>query len=144
MNDKDWDSITIDLSDYQDILSQDMAYTITTPSSSIYTVTGPTTGSVLTAGTNGSSASWATISANPDLQGNTLSVKGNAEFDGDVKIKGKSIADSIDRIEERLAILRPNDELEAKWENLRGLRKAYMELEAEIIEKEKVWSILKK
>ena len=35
-------------------------------------------------------------------------------------------------------------ELEQKWENLRGLRKAYMELEKEILEKEKVWAILKK
>jgi hypothetical protein len=59
-------------------------------------------------------------------------------------IQGKSLKDSLDRIEERLAILHPNEELEEKWENLRGLRKMYMELEAEIIEKEKMWSILKK
>ena len=47
-------------------------------------------------------------------------------------------------MEERLAILRPNEELEEKWEQLRGLRKLYMELEQEIIEKEKMWDILKK
>ena len=63
---------------------------------------------------------------------------------GDLKIKNKSLKESLENIEERLAILRPNEELESKWENLRGLRKAYMELEAEIIEKEKVWAILKK
>jgi len=102
-----------------------------------------TSGQVLT--TTGLGAStWATVSANPDLHGNTLSVKGNAEFDGDIKIKGKSLGDSLERIEERLAILRPNDELEEKWENLRALRNAYKELEAEIIEKEAMWSILKK
>lgn len=94
--------------------------------------------------TNGSSINWGSLTATQELQGNTLHVKGNAEFEGDVKIKGKSIADSLERIEERLAILRPNEELEAKWEKLRGLRQAYMELEAEIIEKEKVWSILKR
>jgi len=100
-------------------------------------------GSVLT--TTGTGAStWATISADPNLQGNTLEVRGDANFEGDVKIKGKSICDSLERIEERLAILRPNEELEAKWENLRGLRQAYMELEAEIIEKEKMWGILKR
>jgi hypothetical protein len=93
---------------------------------------------------NGSSTTWATVTADPSLKGATLHVKGNAEFEGDVKIGGKNIADSLERIEERLAILRPNEELEEKWENLRGLRKAYMDLEAEIIEKEKVWGILKK
>jgi hypothetical protein len=57
---------------------------------------------------------------------------------------GVGLTDRLDRIEERLAILRPNEELEEKWEKLRGLRKAYMELEAEIKEKEKIWSILKR
>lgn len=91
-----------------------------------------------------------TISSDPNLTGNTLHVKGNADFEGDVTfqgdiaIKGKSIKESLLAIEERLAILRPNEELEKKWENLRGLRKMYMELEAEIIEKEKMWAILKK
>jgi hypothetical protein len=73
-----------------------------------------------------------------------LDVRGDANFEGDLKIKGKSLTETLDRIEERLAILRPNEELEEKWENLRGLRKAYMELEKEIIEKEKIWEILKR
>lgn len=75
---------------------------------------------------------------------NTLEVKGDANFEGDVKLQGKSLVDSLEKIEERLAILRPNEELEEKWEKLRGLRKAYMELEAEIKEKEQVWAILKR
>lgn len=93
-----------------------------------------------------SAVAWATI--NSDGQANlkpaSLHVKGDAEFEGDLKIQGKSLKDSLDRIEERLAILRPNEELEEKWDQLRGLRQLYMELEAEIIEKEKMWSILKK
>jgi hypothetical protein len=95
----------------------------------------------------GTSTTWTnpiyTI-ASQDTQGNQLHVKGDANFEGDVKIKGKSFTDSLERIEERLAILHPNEELEQKWEQLRELRKMYMELEAEIIEKEKVWTILKK
>jgi hypothetical protein len=79
-----------------------------------------------------------------DLKPASLQVKGDAEFEGDLKLQGKSLKDSLDRIEERLAILRPNEELEEKWDQLRGLRKLYMELEAEIIEKEKMWDILKK
>lgn len=99
--------------------------------------------------TNGTTGTY-TIATDPNLQGTSLKVKGDAEFEADVTItgkltiKGKSIVDSLERIEERLAILRPNEELEEKWENLRGLRKMYMELEAEIIEKEKMWAILKK
>ena len=73
-----------------------------------------------------------------------LKVQGDAEFEGDLKLKGKSLDKTLTRIEERLAILHPNEKLEEKWENLKGLRQAYMELEAEIIEKEKIWSILKR
>jgi len=105
--------------------------------------TGSISGHTLTSSGIGASA-WATISSSSDLNGNSLQVKGNAEFEGDIKIKGKSLNDSLERIEERLAILRPNDELEAKWENLRELRNQYMELEAEIKEKEAMWSILKR
>lgn len=73
----------------------------------------------------------------------SLKVTGDAIFEGDVKIKGKSIKETLDRIEEKLAILNPNIELEEKWKELRDLRKKYMELESEIKEKEKVWKILK-
>lgn len=112
-------------------------------SSTVFTATP---GQVYTmSGMNGTSYTndWITVSNN-NLSGATLEVKGDANFEGDIKIKGKSINESLERIEERLAILHPNEELEEKWEQLRGLRKMYMELEAEIIEKEKIWKILKK
>jgi len=99
-------------------------------------------GQVLT--TNGTGSSWANIITDSGLKGSTLSVKGDADFEGEVKIKGKSLTDMFEKIEERLAILHPNPELEEKWENLRALRNAYTELEAEIIEKEAMWKILKK
>lgn len=73
-----------------------------------------------------------------------LHVKGDADFEGDIKIKGKSLTESLEKIEEKLAILRPNEALEEKWENLRSLRKMYMDLEKEIIEQEKIYNILKK
>lgn len=73
-----------------------------------------------------------------------LHVKGDAEFEGDVKIQGQSLVDTIKNIEKRLAILHPNPELEEKWERLKALGDMYRELEAEIIEKESLWSILKK
>lgn len=85
-----------------------------------------------------------TVNSILDGTNNSLHVRGDANFEGDVKIKGKSIVDLLERIEEKLAILKPNEELEAKWEKLRNLRKEYMELEAEIIEKEGIWATLKK
>jgi hypothetical protein len=108
----------------------------------VYTTSG--TGGLSWGNLNGTTTSWGTVTSDPNLQGSTLKVIGNADFEGEVTIKGKSLADMFEKIEERLAILHPNKELEAKWENLRGLRKAYMELEAEIIEKEKMWAILNK
>jgi hypothetical protein len=117
---------------------------ITGPAYTVTSGTGAVGASGQTLTTNGTAWNWNTISVDPNLQGSSLQVKGDANFEGDVKIKGKSIADSLERIEERLAILRPNEELEEKWEQLRGLRKAYMELEAEIIEKQEMWDILKK
>jgi hypothetical protein len=82
--------------------------------------------------------------AEPDIKGATLKVNGNADFDGEVTIKGKNLTDMLEKIEERLAILHPNEKLEDKWDELKELGKRYKELEAEIIEKEKIWAILKK
>lgn len=98
-------------------------------------------GQVLTS--NGTSGSWIT-QADPSLKGATLSVKGDADFEGEVTLKGKSLTDMFEKIEERLAILHPNPELEDKWDELKELAKRYKELEAEIIEKEQMWAILKK
>ena len=51
-----------------------------------------------------------------------LHVNGDAEFDGDVKIKGVSIAKALDDINKRLAILVPDP---AKLEHFAALKKAY-------------------
>jgi len=73
-----------------------------------------------------------------------LQVKGDAEFEGDVKIKGRSISEMFEKIEARLAILHPNEKLEEKWEELKKLGDAYRALEKDILEKEKIWNTLKK
>ena len=72
-----------------------------------------------------------------------FSVKGDAQFDGDISFKGKSLNEALTKIEERLAILHLNPKLEEKWEKLKELSKQYRELEAEIIEKEMIWATLK-
>jgi len=56
---------------------------------------------------------------------------------------GKSLTQAIEKIEERLAILKPNTELESRWEQLKELRNLYVELERDLLEKEKIMKILK-
>lgn len=111
-----------------------------TSASDIYTITlGPHT--------NGTSSSVYNITSDWNNMGstsNSLDVKGDANFEGDVKIQGKSLVDTLQSIEERLAILRPNPELEEKWERLKTLGNMYRELEKEILEKQEMWNILKK
>ena len=111
-------------------------------SGQVYTTNG--TGGLSWGNLNGTTTSWGTVTADPNLKGASIQVKGDAEFDGEVTVKGKKLSDMFAKIEERLAILHPNPELEEKWDNLRALRNAYLELEAEIKEKEAIWGILKK
>jgi hypothetical protein len=91
---------------------------------------------------NGTSPTWDTITTS--TMNGELYVKGDAEIEGDLKIKGKSLADAIDNIEKRLAILHPNKDLEERWEQLKALGEHYRELEKDILEKEKIWNTLKK
>ena len=48
-----------------------------------------------------------------------------------------------EEVSKKLAILQPNSELEEEWSELRELRERYVELEKELVEKNKVWDILK-
>lgn len=172
MNDEDKNQIKIDLKWFDDLLANTNGTTqfdlFTNDSGSTITTAVGGTGSTkswgpsLTNGTGGyifqsppiSNGGTGTTFPNISIGGTWdtswgtrdtgLKVNGDAEFEGDVKIKGKSITDMFEKIEEKLAILHPNEELEAKWEKLRELRKQYIELEKEILEKEKMWNILKK
>lgn len=71
-----------------------------------------------------------------------LQVGGDADIKGKLVVGGKDIGSIIEKIEERLAILHVNEELEDKWKDLKALGDQYRELEKEIIEKEKMWEIL--
>jgi hypothetical protein len=61
----------------------------------------------------------------------------------DIKFGGKSLIETIAKIEDRLGILQPNPELESRWELLKELRRQYEELEKDLLEKEKIMKILK-
>lgn len=74
----------------------------------------------------------------------TLRVDGDADFNGDIRVKGQSITEAINKINERLNILVPNEKLEKDWSELAELRMRYVELERELLEKQQVFDILKK
>ncbi len=99
-------------------------YTVT---ASPYTVSNGTTG-------------WTTYNNHPQV----LKVEGDAEFKGEVTIRGVKLDDRLTAIEERLGILRPNNDLEGKWEKLKALGEEYRKLEQEILEGESIWATLKK
>ena len=98
--------------------------------------------------TNASTISWnqnytsgygLSNTANVNINTDGISIKEG----GDIKIAGKSLSAAIEAIEERLGILNPNPELEERWDQLKELRKQYVELEKDLIEKEKLMKILK-
>ena len=81
---------------------------------------------------------------NTITSGHTLQVNGDARIDGSLTVKGVNLSERLDQIEQRLGILRPNNDLEGKWEQLKDLGDQYRQLEKEILEKESMWDILKK
>ena len=115
----DFDTITIDIGEdvndvYLNSTMSNTSYNFNVPSYTIGAI--GSSGSFLTSsGSNGTS--WTTAS-NPS----SLQVTGNAEFEGDVTIKGVSILETLQKIESRLSILVPDPE---KLEHFAALKKAY-------------------
>ena len=137
------------LSDYT--LDANDTISITTMSGLGVTGSVYATGTGYTIGANGTSAlDWSnltvstgwTTTSNPT----TISQAGLMELRGenaDIKINGRSLMDSIERLEQRLNILVPNPELEAEWDELRELGERYRELEKKCKEKGEMWKKLK-
>jgi hypothetical protein len=135
MDDKD-NTITIDVSDeltgdmYIDSTSMNSynysystipsSITISNSSSSNYGATG-SSGSFLTSGINGTS--WSNVNWSGNVNPTPgLKVNGDAEFEGKVKINGQDLAQFMETISNRLAILQPDP---AKLEHFAALKKAY-------------------
>jgi hypothetical protein len=121
------DNITINVSDLDvDISNMSMgnitidSSTLGSTANSMYYTTGTpyNYGNItINGGGTYSTMPWTSPSTQSSLQ-----VSGDAEFEGDVKIKGVSIAKALDDIQKRLAILVPNPE---KLEHFEALKKAY-------------------
>jgi hypothetical protein len=61
----------------------------------------------------------------------------------DITVGGKSLKEFMSNVEDRLNILHPNPALEDRWEQLKELRRQYVEMEKDLLEKEKIMKILK-
>jgi hypothetical protein len=92
---------------------------ITSPMTTTYTspYTFTTSGGAGSGAYITSNNTWATGTSTPSIQ-----VKGDADFDGDVKLKGKSLTSWMETMEKRLAILVPDPK---KLEKFEALQKAY-------------------
>jgi hypothetical protein len=78
---------------------------------------------------------WATYTSSPKIR---------LDGDGaDIEVNGRSLMDMIERIEQRLNILHPNETLEAEWAELRALGEQYRQLEQHIKDKQDTWDKLK-
>lgn len=86
---------------------------------------------------------WSVGAGTTSIQ-SALRVSGDAIIEGELTVSGRSIGESLRKIEEHLGILVPNSKLEADWEELRQLRMQYVELERELLEKQRTFDILKK
>ena len=80
-----------------------------------------------------------TTPTNVHIDADGLTMKEGA----DIVVGGKSLTKAIEQIEERLGILHPNPALEERWDKLKELRQQYIEMEKDLLEKEKLMKILK-
>ena len=139
------DTITLDPSIYSAIGSLTLPTTSTMSMSTGYTVgTGSTTVpyTYTTTGTTGINSGYSFNNNNPTTV--QINTNGLTMAEGtDITVGGKSLTKAIEQIEERLGILHPNPELEDRWEKLKELRQQYIEMEKDILEKEKIMKILK-
>lgn len=156
------DAETITLSNWNSPLSTSLN-TSMYPSATLGTassITAGGSGATLTTTTGSGGLMWNnsnhTVTASPYTVSNgttgwtaynqpqVMKVECDAEFKGEVTIRGVKLDERLTAIEERLGILRPNNDLEGKWEKLKKLGEEYRKLEQEILEGEDIWATLKK
>lgn len=104
---------------------------MSTTSSNVYI--GGGTGYTLATGANGTgygNLTYSTPFISTTTSSSGLQVKGDADFEGDLKVKGKSLNDWMETMEKRLAILVPDPKKLEKFEALQKAYKHYKMLEA--------------
>ena len=110
------------------------------------TVTGSLLNKNNTVWTTSASPYYMNSSINPIPSGDVVISNGNLKVrgdDADIQIGEVSLKKFMEDVSMRLNIMQPNTKLEKDWEELRKLGDQYRQLEKELIEKAKVWNILK-
>ena len=64
--------------------------------------------------------------------------------DADIEIDGISLKETLHKLQERMAILEPNLELEQEFKELKDIREQYITLERNLLEKKAIWQALNK
>ena len=128
------DLFATDLNDNITISSGiDTTYTLSNLSLSTSSISVPWATTTGTAG-----MTWANLTEPPSGR---ITLQGP---DADIEVNGESLMKMLHRIEERLNLLAPNQELEAEWDQLRELGNQYRALEQKLTEQGKMWDALKK
>ena len=119
------------------IIAQEVSDISSIPSLSSLDIASLSIGSSMNIGSGLASGSWTTINTSPSptyifsapsintITGSSsagLHVTSDAEFEGDIKWKGRSLGTMLETIEARLSILQPDT---AKLEKFEALKKAY-------------------
>ena len=102
------------------------------------TITGSNTTYTISGGTGITQNPWSTEST---MNAGKLNLNGD---NADLVINGRSLTDTLSRLEERLNILNVNERLEAEWEELRELGNQYRKLEEHIKSKIRTYEALKR
>ena len=129
----------------------------TTPNTAPFansTVTLGGSGTVTLGGSGGSGAVYTVTAGSGGGSGGVINPAGNwakpyttsdnMTIDADdIKLRGKSLMASLDRIEQRLGILDCDEQLEQHWDKLKALGDEYRELKQHIEDKMKTFETLK-
>ena len=101
-------------------------------------------GSASTYSVFGTSTDYTWSGPNLTQMGAKIHVQGDAVFEGNITWQDRDMREWFESVEARLAIHRPNPDLEREWSELSELRQRYVELERNILAKQQLYDILKK
>ena len=115
---------TIDLNSYSSMLGS-LTNPIYTAAASAYPTNSWSTG------LSGAGSYGTYVTSNyANVSNNTFKCNTDAEFEGDIKWKGRSLGDMLNAIEKRLSILTPDPKKLAKYEALQRAYEYYKTMEA--------------
>jgi hypothetical protein len=112
--------------------------TINAPLNSVGAITMPV------AITSASSGGWVAGTNGNYSYSNDIVISKTCVTDNDILFGNVSLKATLQKFEERLAILVPNPKIESEFEELKKLREEYVRLEKKLTEQKDMWDVLKK